>query len=88
LVTVLRKCCLLKHVIARKVEVKTAADGKTMEKMKAATGLTYVDGTFFDSGVFMASKVLNLIVLVVNSVRIWNVAHSLKEPAAFLIILQ
>jgi hypothetical protein len=67
---------------------KTATDGNTMKKMKAATGLTYFDGTFFDSGVFMASKVSNLIVLEVNSVRIWNVAHSLKESAAFIILLQ
>jgi hypothetical protein len=31
-----------------------------MKKMKAATGLTYIDGTWFESEVFMASKISNL----------------------------
>jgi len=40
-----------------------------MRKMKATTELTYVDGTFFESKVFMVSKVSNLVVLVVTCVR-------------------
>jgi hypothetical protein len=49
-----------------------------MRKMKEATELTYIDGTFFETEVFMASKVSNLITLVVTRVRTQNVAHSLK----------
>lgn len=65
----MRKNCLLKYVIQGKNGVKAVTDGKTRKYMKAATGLTYIDGTFIESEVLRASKISNLVVWVVTSVR-------------------
>lgn len=69
LVAILHKNCFLKYVFQGKNGLKAVADGKTRKNMKAATGLTYVDGTFIESEVLMASKVSNLVVWVITSVR-------------------
>ena len=59
LVANLRKNCFMKYVVQGKNGLKAVADGKTRKNMEAATGLTYVNGTFIESEVLMASKVSN-----------------------------